>query len=181
MKKVLLTATLVAFFGFAATAQEQGEIRAGAGLAFGTKSAIDEGGTKMGIGINIGGEYFATDVISVAPSYTFFFPSEISSGGAKQKVSYGAFNLDGRYYFGDGDVQFYGLAGLSFLSFKNEISGTGTGFDGTIKDSETGLNIGAGVMYPLGDGMFLNGQMKYQTPGEGQLVINAGIAFNIGG
>lgn len=173
MKKVLLTATLVAIFGFAATAQEQGEIRAGAGLAIGTKAGVDESGEKMGLGLNFGGEYFVTDVISIAPSYTMFFKSEVDTGFGKVSNQFGSFNLDGRYYFGD-DGMFYGLAGLSFASAKAEFGGESE------TSSETGLNIGAGVMYPLADNMYLNGQVKYNTPIE-QLVINAGIAFSFGG
>ena len=74
---------------------------------------------------------------------------------------------------------FYGLAGLSFASAKEEFNIPGFG-SGSGTTSKTGLNIGAGVMYPLTDNMYLNGQVKYNTPIE-QLVINAGIAFSFGG
>ncbi|WP_424961874.1 outer membrane beta-barrel protein [Ekhidna sp.] len=181
MKKITILTLFAAFLlvGISANAQEQGEIRVGAGLALGTKAAIDDDGSeKMGIGINIGGEYFVTDVISVAPSYTFFFKSEIEQSGQSVSIQYGSLNIDGRYYFGDG--MFYGLAGLSFASGKSEFDFGSFGGSGSETDSEVGLNIGGGVMYPLSDGMFLNGQVKYNTPIE-QLVINAGVAFTIGG
>ena len=182
MKKLLLTAALVAVLGFAATAQEQGDIRVGGGLALGTKAAVDENGTKAGLGINLGGEYFVTDIISIAPSYTFFFKSTIDQpdgfgGNFESSIRYGSFNIDGRYYFSDG--MFYGLAGLGIVSVKAEVSGFGAG-----SESEVGLNLGGGVMYPLSDTMFLNGQLKYNTAdlGDGsQLVINAGVLFTIGG
>lgn len=169
MKKLLLTAAIVAFFGFAATAQEQGDIRVGAGLAIGTKAGAEASATgvdsKLGLGINIGAEYLITDAISLAPSYTFFFKNSI--GGADYSLS--ALNIDARYYFADSG--FYGLAGFSSVSSKAE----GGGF--SVTSSESGLNIGAGIMYPLSDNLFANGQVKYQTPGDGQLVINAGVAF----
>lgn len=168
MKKFTILSLFAAFLlvGVTANAQEQGDIRVGAGLALGTKAGIDDDGSeKMGVGINIGGEYFVTDVISIAPSYTMFFKSTVSG----TDFSFSAFNIDARYYFGESGV--YGLAGFSSLSAKVE----GGGFSAT--DSEGGLNIGAGIMYPLSDNLFANGQVKYQTPGEGQLVINAGVAF----
>lgn len=166
MKKLLLTATLIAIFGFAATAQEQGDIRVGAGLAIGTKAGVDDDGSdKMGLGINLNGEYLITDVISIAPSYTMFFKNTV--GGADFSLS--ALNIDVRYYFSD--MGLYGLAGFSSAKAKAE----GGGF--TVSDTEGGLNIGAGIMLPLSDNLFANGQVKYTTPGDGQLVINAGVAF----
>jgi len=192
MKKTIILSLFTAFLfvGVTANAQEQGEIRVGAGLALGTKAGIDDDGSeKMGVGINIGGEYFVTDLISIAPSYTFFFKSEISfddfGGTSTNSRQYGSLNLDGRYYFGDGDIQFYGLAGISFASAKAEFSyedDTDPSFNesDSATESETGLNIGGGVMYPISDNLYLNGQIKYNTPIE-QLVINAGVSFTIGG
>lgn len=166
MKKLLLTAAIVAFLGFTATAQEQGEIRVGAGLAYGTQATIDlnDGSEKGALGLNFGGEYFITDVISAAPSYTMFFKEE--EGGSSFKTS--SFNLDARYYFGEGT--FYGLAGLGFSSAKAE----GGGFSAT--SSDTGINLGVGAMIPAGDALFINGQAKYNTSFE-QFVLQAGVAF----
>lgn len=173
MKKILLTAALVAVFGFAATAQEQGDIRLGAGLVLGTQTALDDDGSEaLGFGINIGGEYLVTDIISVAPSYSYFFESEIAGGAFS--VRYSSLNLDGRYYFGDG--MFYALAGLSFSSVTSTVEILGVSVEGS--DTETGLNIGGGIMYPISDSVFLNGQVKYNTPIE-QLAINVGVAFGI--
>ena len=61
-------------------AQEKGQIRAGLGLTLGTESAIDEttGEPKLGFGIVIGGDYFVTDAISIAPM-TSISPSKISA------------------------------------------------------------------------------------------------------
>ncbi|MEP1033697.1 outer membrane beta-barrel protein [Ekhidna sp.] len=168
MKKFTILSLFAAFvlFGFSANAQEQGDIRVGAGLAIGTKAGVDDDGSeKLGLGINVGGEYLITDVISLAPSYTFFFKSSV--GGVDFSLS--AINVDARYYFGDSGV--YGLAGFSSVKAKAESGGF------SASTTEGGLNIGAGIMYPLSDNLFANGQVKYATPGDGQLVINAGIAF----
>jgi len=193
MKKFTILTLFTAFLlvGVTANAQEQGMIRASAGLALGTKAAIDESGTKAGIGINIGAEYLITDNISIAPSYTFFFKSEFDTpdgfgGNVTSSNQFGSFNIDGRYYFGDGDMELYGLFGIGIVSNSFEQSGD-DGFGGTItidgSDSETGLNIGGGINYPLSDALFLNGQIKYNTVDidGGQIVINAGVAYSFGG
>lgn len=171
MKKLLLTTALVAIFAFGVSAQEQGDIRVSAGLALGTKSALDDNGsTKMGMGLNIGAEYLISDAIGIAPSYDYFFKSEVAGGAISTQAS--SINIDGRYYFGDG--KFYGLAGISLARAK--ATANVGGFSAEATSSSTGLNIGAGAMIPMGDTMFINGQVKYNTPLE-QIGIQAGIAF----
>ncbi len=168
MKKFTILSLFAAFLlvGVSANAQEQGDIRVGAGLAIGTKAGVDDtGDSKLGLGINLGGEYLITDAISIAPSYTFFFKSSV--GGTDFSTS--SLNIDARYYFGESGV--YGLAGFASASTKAVAAGF------SVSTSEGGLNIGAGIMYPLSDNLFANGQVKYTTPGDGQLVINAGVAF----
>lgn len=168
MKKSLLTVALVAVFGFASMAQEQGDIRVGAGLALGSKAGLDDNGDEqLGIGINLAAEYLIIDALSIAPSYTFFFKNEV--GGADFSLS--SLNIDARYYFGTSGV--YGLAGFASVKAKGEGGGI------TVTDTESGLNIGAGIMLPLSDNLFFNGQAKYQTPGDGQLVFNLGVAIGL--
>ena len=170
MKKII-QGVVILFFGLATVkSQETGKIKVNAGLAYGTEVGIDGGG----LGINLGGEYFITDEISAAPSYSSFF--EDSEGPVSANFS--AVNIDGRYYFLNDDFYIYGLLGLSILSFDIE---TPLGPFGSIEssDSETGLNVGGGIVYPLDDQFDLNGQLKYQTPGDGQIVLNLSLVFNI--
>lgn len=182
MKKVLLSVVALVLIAGASFAQEQGQIRLTAGLALGSKAAIDDDGDeKLGAGINIGGEYFFTDAISAAPSYTYFFKSTVGEDPNEFSYRISSLNLDGRYYFLTEGVQVYGMAGLAFLSLQAEST---TDFFGTpitveVDDNETGLNIGGGVVLPLGESVGLNGQIKYQTPGDGQLVLNAGVVFSL--
>lgn len=176
MKKITILFSLVVCFTFAASAQQTGQIRVGAGLVLGTQAAIDEGGEKAGIGINIGGEYFVTDIISIAPSYTTFFKSDIDGIGFNSSLKVSSFNIDGRYYFMAGDLQLYGLAGLSFASGKSTNDVLGVPFK--LKTNETGLNLGVGIVLPLADKLNLTGQVKYNTPLE-QLVVGAGILFTV--
>ncbi len=162
MKKLLFTTTLIVFVGFAAIAQEQGTIRATGALGYGTE--IEE------VGINVGGEYLITDNISAGASFTYFF--------APENVTFNSFNIDGRYYFLTDGPYVYGLAGIGIVSTKVEIPGF-FGVPATeVSDSETGLNIGAGAIFPFSD--LLGGvvQAKYNTAGDGQLVIQGGVTFD---
>ncbi len=161
-------------------AQEQGQIRVGASLAMGTKAAInDAGDNKLGMGINIGGDYFVIDKLSIAPSYTFFFKSTYGATGdlgTELSLKSSSFNIDGKYYFLTDAVKVYGLFGISFATAKVTANFLGTPID--IKDNKTGINIGGGVDYFLSDKLYLNGQIKYNTPLE-QLAINLGVGFVI--
>lgn len=166
-------------------AQEKGQIRAGLGMAFGTKAAIDDtGDSKFGVGINLNGDYFITDAISIAPGFTFFFGSSVNSVVGDLKLSLKALNIDGKYYFFKKDVSIYGLFGLAF-GFSKVKTTFDLGFIGggvqEIEASETdfGINIGAGVDYFVADKIFLNGLIKYNTP-LSQLVfgVGAGYLFN---
>lgn len=168
MKTKLLALALVGLFAInGAMAQEQGDMRAGLGLVLGTKAGFDEGGEKLGIGLAPSFEYMITDVISGAVSYDWYFKSSV--GSVDINVSY--LNIDGRYYFMTDDVQVYGLAGLGIGMSKVKVGGDSE------SDSETGLNLGAGANFPLSDALGLNAEAKYQTAGEGQLAIKAGVFF----
>lgn len=190
MKKLsfLSFAAVLFLIGFSAGAQTQGEIRAGVGLVLGTSAAIDAGGNKAGVGINIGGEYLITDIISVAPSYTFFFGSDyeitepLSGTSSTTSFRSGVFNLDGRYYFDQFDFQLYGLFGFAFFNSTTETEVDSPLFpvpSTEISDSEVGVNIGGGIFYPLNDDFLLNGQLKFQSAGDGQLAISAGLVYVI--
>lgn len=174
MKKItLLLFAAFLFAGIAANAQSQGEIRVGLGLALGTEAGVDEnsGGSELGLGINFGGEYLVTDVIGIAPSYTSFFKTDFDSGIGSVSVGFNAFNVDGRYYFTTDDAQVYGLLGFTSMSAKSSFGGIST------SSSEGGLNIGGGVNIPFNDSLLGNLQVKYQSPFEGQLVVNFGVAY----
>lgn len=174
MKK-LLSVFAFLLISSVAMAQVAGDFRINAGLAYGSEASLDGGG----LGINAGVEYFFTDVISGAPSYTYFFEDSEEFFGSEISVRLSSINLDGRYYFMTDDIQVYGMAGIAILAvnFESVDPFSGTTFEDS--DSETGLNIGGGVVIPLSGNLGFNGQLKYQTPGDGQLVINAGVAIGI--
>ncbi|MEM9857838.1 MAG: hypothetical protein AAF843_10795 [Bacteroidota bacterium] len=154
MKHLLIIITSI--IGIAANAQEQGLIRATVGLNYGTE--IEE------LGINIGGEYLVTDVISAGLSYTSFF--------APDPLSFSSFNIDGRYYFLTDGPYVYGLLGIGIVRTTVDF-----GPLGTISDSTTGLNIGGGALFPFTDNLGVLTQLKFNTAGDGQLVIQGGLAY----
>ncbi|UXX79273.1 porin family protein [Reichenbachiella carrageenanivorans] len=172
MKTKLLALALVSLFAInGAMAQEQGEIRAGLGLVLGTKAGVsDTGESKIGFGLSPSVEYLITDVISGNASYDFYFKSSV--GGVDYKLSY--LNIEGKYYFMTDDLQVYGLAGIGVGFAKAEANGV------SASTSETGLNIGGGVCLPLTDVLGFNGELKYQTAGDGQLAIKAGVFYTFG-
>lgn len=157
MKRIVITCFVLCCFFTIAQAQEKGNLRFGAGFLYGTE--IEE------LGLNLGAEYLITEKISIAPSYSIFFTPD--------PVSYNVFNLDGRYYFLTGGPQVYGLLGYANATSKVDF------FGGEIKVSDSGLNIGAGAIFPLNDKFGINAQLKYSTPGDGQLVLQGGVVYTI--
>jgi len=181
MKKFFSILACTCFFAFGAMSQEQGQIGASLGLAFGSEAGLnDDGEQSGGLGINVGFEYFVTDVISVAPSFTYFFGEEVEAPGFRVSYNLSAINIDGRYYFLTDDLKVYGLIGPSILiassesTFDNFFGQTITTED---SDSEFGINIGGGIVYPIADNLGLGAQLKYQTPYDGQLVLNGGLTY----
>ncbi len=173
-------------------AQEIGQIRVGASLAMGTNAATnDAGDSKLGMGINIGGDYFIIDNLSFSPNYSSFFESPYSKTfgsptgfGVKYFLRISSLNIDGKYYFFKERVNLYGLLGLSFT--REETQASYINVPNTIDvlpipddvNNKTGINIGAGVDYFLSDKLYLNGQVKYNTP-LSQLVIGIGAGYVI--
>jgi opacity protein-like surface antigen len=95
-------------------------------------------------------------------------------------ISVSSLDFDGKYYFLTDNVKLYGLAGLTIGFAKATATiDLGTGPEtSSASESEFGVNFGAGADFYLSDSMYLNGQLKYNTPLE-QLAINLGIGFNL--
>ncbi|MEP5365511.1 MAG: outer membrane beta-barrel protein [Reichenbachiella sp.] len=134
MKTKLLALALVGLFTInGAMAQEQGDIRANAGLNY----LFGPWGGDGRIGFGLGGEYLITDAISIAPSYYF---------SNKDDLKLNILNIDARYYFVTGDTQVYGKVG--FASYGGDAS-------------ESGLTLGAGGIFNLSDNLGLNAELDY--------------------
>lgn len=167
----LLTIALV-LISLATVAQT----RVGAHLGYGTEVE------SLAIGVNA--EFFVAEKISIAPSFTFFFPKkedyDILGVTGTFKTSFWEINADGHYYFTDTDATtaFYGLAGLNLLGYKltTEVDGAGSVSD---SDTEFGINLDAGANFTMGNLMPF-AEVKFETAGDGQLVLLAGLRFALG-
>ncbi|MEN8249214.1 MAG: porin family protein [Bacteroidota bacterium] len=179
MKKItfLLIALFLVVSYVNVKAQEAGQIRGIGGLALGTKAGIDASGSKMGVGITLGADYFVTDKIAVTPSLTYFFKSSyeeevpflgLISMGTQSTV----IDVDGKYFFYNDAFKAYGLFGLTLGIASVEVMGESD------SGSEFGVNIGGGADYYINDKTFINAQLKYNTPFD-QIAINIGVGFNI--
>lgn len=161
MKTKLLALALVGLFAInGAMAQEQGDIRASAGLI----DLFSPYGGDNRIGFGIGGEYLITDNISGAAS--FYLTN-------KDDFKINMFNIDGRYYFMTDDIQVYGVAGISFISGDGDLG-------------ETGIALGAGGIFAVAEAIGINAELKYQlnkpTGAEDPLGLQAvvGVVYSFG-
>ncbi|MGJ8742951.1 hypothetical protein [Polaribacter sp.] len=153
LKKLVLGITLL--FSCIVLAQEKGDFSGFVGVTYPLVSGSD-------IGANAGVVYLFTEALAAAPSFSYYFtPSGFTST---------AINLDARYYLGgDESLKYFGLAGVSFLSTKV------TGFGAV---SDTGFNVGGGLIYELGESFGLLAQVKYGSGGAGAVEPMVGIHFN---
>lgn len=164
MKKLsIITVTIILLIGiseltFAQQSSNQGDISVGGGIAITT--GIGSGG-DFEPGINLNGFYAITDEIRAGAGISIYFgdfsPTE--------------FNIDGHYIFKDEDgLVIYALAGLGFFSWSFD-----TGF-GSVSFSTSGLNLGAGLEYDLGN-MFLFAEPKINTAAGTPINLAGGVRF----
>ncbi|GEM_PF-1325871 len=126
---------------------QQGDITVGGGLTL-TTGVGDGGGGE--IGVNGNGFYAITDEIRAGLGISLFFgdfsPTQI--------------NIDGHYLFiNEDDLAVYGLAGLGIWRWTTPDIGFGIG---SMSFSTSGLNLGGGVEYDLGN-FLLFGEAKLST------------------
>lgn len=140
---------------------QQGDITVGGGLTLTT--GVGSGGGAE-IGVNAGGYYSITDEIRAGASLSLFFGD----------FSPTQFNIDGHYIFKNEDgLILYALAGIGFWSWKFDF-----GPFGSTSVSTSGLNLGAGVEYDMGN-FYLFGEPKLTTIGGTPINITGGIRFRL--
>jgi len=166
MKKITTLAfalLLTAVFSSSAIAQEvqQGDITIGGGLTLTT--GVGSGGGAE-IGVNAGGYYSITDEIRAGASLSLFFGD----------FSPTQFNIDGHYIFINEDgLVLYALAGIGFWSWSFDL-----GPFGRTSVSTSGINLGAGVEYDLGN-FYLFAEPKLTTIGGTPINITGGVRFRL--
>lgn len=173
-QKLIIATLSLAFIGFFSTTANAQEIdtRLGVMLAYGTEIE------NIGIGANA--EFGIADNLSISPSLIYYFPK--TEGPIK--VNWFEVNGNANYYFvNDGEFHVYGLAGLNYSSVKAKYDGAGyEELPGSYSasDGRFGLNLGAGAnMYISNSGIMPFAELKYVIIDDGQLVIAAGVKFNI--
>jgi len=165
MKKLLLA---VGVFFTIQFVYSQEETRIGGFLAYGTEIE------NLGIGVNA--EFPIIENLTISPSFIYYFPKEEYG----MKINWFEVNANANYYFVTNDnLGFYGLAGLNYSSIKVSFDDPfwGESFSGS--DGRVGLNLGAGANFELGGSIVPFAEVKYVIIDGGQLVIGAGVKFNI--
>ncbi|WP_246296737.1 outer membrane protein [Winogradskyella vidalii] len=166
--KTLFLGVCMAFLApFISNAQD--ETKLGGYLAYGTEIE------NIGIGVNA--EFPIAEQLTIAPSFTYFLPKDEYG----VKVSWFEVNANANYYFVEASgVSVYGLGGLNYSSVKVSYDDTfGFGGDYSASDGRFGLNLGAGANFEIGSSILPFAELKYVIIDGGQLVIAAGVKFNI--
>lgn len=163
-----LSLFLISLIPSSTNAQEI-ETNIGAMLAYGTEIE------NIGIGANA--EFGIMDKLSISPSFIFYLPKETGP----VKVNWFEVNANANYYFiQEEKFDVYGLGGLNYSSVKVSYDGsTLFGNDYSSSDGRFGLNLGGGAKLNLDSKITPFAELKYVIIDGGQLVLAAGVKFNI--
>ncbi|WP_424961875.1 outer membrane beta-barrel protein [Ekhidna sp.] len=157
MKKLLLTAALVAVIGFSANAQEAGDMSINAGIGIATGAF---GGDESTTGFGGGFEYVFADAMSGTVEYYSY---------SKDSFTTSVLGVDFKYYFMTEDFKAFGKAGLTSL--------------GGDVDSTIGVNLGVGGIYGISDQFGIGAGIDYNlAKPDGAddpfgLIIKAGLSY----
>lgn len=156
IKHFFLTLIVLAGVQFAANAQ----LRLGAGLGYGFD--IEE------LGLQFRGVYTISDPWRGAADFVFYFDGV-------EDLSIWELNLNGHYTFiNDEKKTVYALAGLNFLKFNYDASST------FADNSDTGLNLGAGLEIPISESIEFFSEARFSLGGSEQFFISAGVQYFMG-
>lgn len=163
----LLSFIILLTFSFSVSAQSETKI--GALIAYGTEVE------SIGIGANA--EFPVMEKLTISPSFIYYLPKDESG----IKINWFEFNANANYYFLDEDsIDVYGIAGLNYSNVKVKYDDAfGFGGDYSASDGRFGLNIGGGANFDIGSSITPFAELKYVIIDGGQLVIAAGVKFNI--
>ncbi|BAX79793.1 outer membrane beta-barrel protein [Labilibaculum antarcticum] len=167
-KRILFAIAIVAmlFVGQKASAQ----MKLGGNLVLGTKLSIDDDGSETAaFGIGVKGLYELNELFSIAPGFTYFFPS--APDGLDLNVY--VLDVDAHYNFvTEETLKVYAIGGLNYSYFDASVDFGG----GSISDSKVGLNLGIGAR--TGGDMQFFGDLKYNTAFE-NINLAVGVLFNL--
>jgi outer membrane protein X len=136
------------------------ETNAQTSLGGGGTFLIPDGDSE--IGINLRGTFGLNENMEIATGINYYLVDNVTLIG---------YNGDFHYLFGtDGEVRFYPLAGINFM----------TASAGGSSNSEFQFNIGGGTRLPISDKMSIYGEGKYILGDFDGIAITAGIMFTLG-
>ncbi|SDI08527.1 outer membrane protein [Winogradskyella thalassocola] len=170
MKKInLIIATTLFSITFSIGAFAQTETKIGALIGYGTEIE------NIGIGANA--EFPIMEKLTISPSFIYYLPKDESG----IKINWFEVNANANYYFLDEEnIDVYGIAGLNYSSIKVKYENSfGLGGDFSSSDGRIGLNLGAGANFNIGSSITPFAELKYVIIDGGQLVVAAGVKFNL--
>lgn len=146
----------------------QSGINVGGMLAYG--SEIE----NVGIGVNA--EIPIMGKLTVSPSIIYYLPKDEWS----VKINWFEINANANYYFLDLKLlNVYGLAGINYTNVKTKYDGPYASLvEGKTSDGRVGFNIGGGANFKVGK-ITPFAELKYVIIDDGQVVLAAGIKFNL--
>ncbi len=131
------------------------------------------------IGLSVKAQQGITDAIDGSAIFTYYFVETVDAPGFDVSASVITLELNGQYNLDLSDsFTFYPLAGLSIARASSSVSGPGG--DTSFSDTEIGLNLGAGINYPLSS-FDLFAEAKIVLGGIDDFVLQAGVLFPLGG
>ena len=138
------------------------------------------------------GIFSVNELIKIVPNVMYYLPHKVTTDNGTQKFSWWTISVDGDYVIvNKGAVRFYGIMGLTFMSITGEQEEVinGQPFEDKLTLQKLGLNIGAGIRFPVSEYIAPFAEVKY-TLGDAadfqfqripvsQFSLVAGIMFRI--
>ncbi len=147
----------VVLFSFAGL-KSQAQFKLGGGLAFGSN--------HLNLGISANGLYSFNEKWEAAPSFTYYFAEEYTSGWS--------LDLAGHYVFSADDQKaFYALGGLEVLGYSVDAGGWSS------SGSDFGVILGAGGRLELNDKLTGFGEAKLGIVNDTYIGFNVGVLFSL--
>lgn len=164
MKPLLYLFVTVAFLTF--TTSTFAQLRLGGGLGFGFDREAFSLFARAG--------YDFTDNFRANFTYNYYFLEDENNATADVDAS--DFNLDINYDFANlPTIDIYALAGLNIFASSFETLGVKS------KNTDLGLNLGAGALLGVADKIDIVTEFKYNIGSTEELYFNLGLMFNITG
>ncbi|MCC8360039.1 outer membrane beta-barrel protein [Salinimicrobium sediminilitoris] len=169
MKMKLLFTSALIILGSCFVTNAQTDTKMGAMAAYGTEIE------NLGLGVNA--EFPVLENLSISPAFIYYFPKD----EAGVSLNWWEINGNANYYFMNSEsLGFYGIAGLNYTHVKFDIDDAPFA-DSSMEtsDGRFGLNLGAGANFDIGSSITPFAEAKYVIIDGSQLVLAAGVKFNL--